>query len=228
MTGRKERAFGSPTNAEAGRASSLCSLFAAMRTFRAVGRITEPTGNTSAKPSGPTLGAPARCQTQYRRSLRSRSRSSDHTILRARAQRSGAHSKDMSSRNGYGHSGRGTSRRALRFGIFRPIVLRDPPRYLKFASPFDTLLASSSKDIAQFLRVSRRGVVEMVRRPSSESAWVTVGAAARAIGVHHSYVRMLVDTGRLRAKRTSFGIRLIDRAAVERFARERARRLAGT
>ncbi len=66
----------------------------------------------------------------------------------------------------------------------------------------------------------------MARRPTIDRRWVTVGAAARAIGVHHSYVRMLVDTGRLRAKRTSFGIRLIDWAAVERFARERACRQA--
>jgi excisionase family DNA binding protein len=68
----------------------------------------------------------------------------------------------------------------------------------------------------------------MARRPPADSQWVTVGAAARLIGVHHSYVRILVDTGRLRAKRTSFGIRLIDRVAVERFARERARRLAAS
>jgi excisionase family DNA binding protein len=68
----------------------------------------------------------------------------------------------------------------------------------------------------------------MGRRSAADSQWVTVGAAARLIGVHHSYVRILVDTRKLRAQRTSFGIRLIDRVAVERFARQRARRQAGS
>ncbi len=97
---------------------------------------------------------------------------------------------------------------------------------MKFASLFDTLLTSSSKDMVQFLESKASEVVEMARKPTTDSRWVTVGAAARAIGVHHSYVRMLVDTGKLRAKRTSFGIRLIDKAAVDSFARERARRQA--
>ncbi len=66
----------------------------------------------------------------------------------------------------------------------------------------------------------------MVRALALDTRWFTVRGAARVIGVSRSYVRLLVDTGQLRARRTTFGIRLIDRASVEKFAEARALRRA--
>ena len=60
----------------------------------------------------------------------------------------------------------------------------------------------------------------------SEARHISVAEAARIIGVTRGYVRMLADMGRLHAKRGTFGIRLFDRAAVKRFAQERARQRA--
>ncbi len=54
-----------------------------------------------------------------------------------------------------------------------------------------------------------------------ETRWVLSSQAARMIGVSPGYIRVLVDTGRLRARRGPLGIRLIDRTAVEQFAQER-------
>ncbi len=45
--------------------------------------------------------------------------------------------------------------------------------------------------------------------------WVLPSEAARLAGVSASYIRMLVDSKRLRARRSSLGIRLIDRAALK-------------
>lgn len=64
----------------------------------------------------------------------------------------------------------------------------------------------------------------MAREPAR---WAPVGEAARIIGVSRSYVRALVDLRRLPAKRVTFGIRLIDKEAVDKFAQERAQRQAG-
>lgn len=66
----------------------------------------------------------------------------------------------------------------------------------------------------------------MARVPAVDTRWIAVAEAARIIGMSRGYVRLLVDTGQLRGKRTVFGIRLIDRTSVERFAQERARRRA--
>ncbi len=60
----------------------------------------------------------------------------------------------------------------------------------------------------------------------SEARHISVAEAARIIGVTRGYVRMLADMGKLRATRGTFGIRLFDRAAVKRFARERTRQRA--
>jgi len=64
----------------------------------------------------------------------------------------------------------------------------------------------------------------MFRPIGANARWVTVTVAARMIGVSPSYVRYLVDARRLPAKRVTFGIRLVQRCAVERFALERAER----
>jgi excisionase family DNA binding protein len=64
----------------------------------------------------------------------------------------------------------------------------------------------------------------MTRLPTVDKRWVVVGEAADMIGVSRGYVRLLVDTGQIRARRTTFGIRLIDRMSVRKFARERLRR----
>ncbi len=45
--------------------------------------------------------------------------------------------------------------------------------------------------------------------------------AARVLGVSAAYVRLLTDRGDLPAARTPTGVRLLDRAAVEKLARER-------
>lgn len=54
-----------------------------------------------------------------------------------------------------------------------------------------------------------------------ERALVSSGEAARLLKCSPGWVRYLVDTGRLAAKRGAMGIRLIERAAVEKLARER-------
>jgi excisionase family DNA binding protein len=64
----------------------------------------------------------------------------------------------------------------------------------------------------------------MGRLPAVDNRWVAVGEAADMIGVSRGYVRLLVDTGQIRARRTTFGIRLIDRMSVRKFARDRLRR----
>lgn len=66
----------------------------------------------------------------------------------------------------------------------------------------------------------------MLRPVRANARWVPVGVAARIIGVNPSYIRYLVDTRRLPAKRLTFGIRLVERRAAERFAEERAQRQA--
>ena len=66
----------------------------------------------------------------------------------------------------------------------------------------------------------------MFRPIQANERRIPVAVAARIIGVSPSYVRYLVDARRLPAKRTTFGIRLLDREAVERFADERAQRQA--
>jgi len=45
--------------------------------------------------------------------------------------------------------------------------------------------------------------------------------AARIVGVSAAMIRWLVDTGKLPAERTVTGVRVIDRAAVEKLAAER-------
>jgi excisionase family DNA binding protein len=67
----------------------------------------------------------------------------------------------------------------------------------------------------------------MARVPAVNKQWIAVGEAANVIGVSRGYVRLLVDTGQLRARRTTFGIRLIDRMSVKNFARKRLRRRRG-
>ncbi len=64
----------------------------------------------------------------------------------------------------------------------------------------------------------------MARLPAVDKRWIAVGEAANVIGVSRGYVRFLVDTGQLRGKRTTFGIRLIDGMSVKHFARQRLRR----
>ena len=66
----------------------------------------------------------------------------------------------------------------------------------------------------------------MTKAVQVDTRWISVGQVARIIGVRPGYVRFLVDTGRLRAKRSSFGIRLVDKRAAERFAAERIRQQA--
>lgn len=66
----------------------------------------------------------------------------------------------------------------------------------------------------------------MFRPTRASERWISVAVAARIIGVSPSYVRYLTDARRLSARRTTFGIRLLDREAVERFADERAQRQA--
>jgi excisionase family DNA binding protein len=56
-------------------------------------------------------------------------------------------------------------------------------------------------------------------------ALISTGHAARIIGVSRTYVRRLAADGRLLAYSTELG-RLLDREAVERFAREREARVA--
>jgi excisionase family DNA binding protein len=56
---------------------------------------------------------------------------------------------------------------------------------------------------------------------SSTETKMLVSEAARLIGCSAGYVRFLTDTGRLPAERGLMGIRLLDRAAVERFAAQR-------
>ncbi len=65
-----------------------------------------------------------------------------------------------------------------------------------------------------------------MRRHQSGTRWISVAEAARIIGVIPGYVRMLVDSRRLRAKRGAVRVRLVDRASAQRFARARARRRA--
>ncbi|HEV2356376.1 MAG TPA: helix-turn-helix domain-containing protein [bacterium] len=50
--------------------------------------------------------------------------------------------------------------------------------------------------------------------------------AARILGVSATYVRVLADRGDLPATRTEGGVRLLDRAAVEKLARDRGDRNA--
>lgn len=52
--------------------------------------------------------------------------------------------------------------------------------------------------------------------------------AARILGTSATWVRILVDTGRLPAERGTMGIRLIDRIAVEEFAERRRARKPST
>ena len=53
---------------------------------------------------------------------------------------------------------------------------------------------------------------------------MTVGSAARALGVSPGYVRILVDTGRLKAQRTVGGIRLVSPEEVRRFRTSQSRK----
>ncbi len=55
-------------------------------------------------------------------------------------------------------------------------------------------------------------------------AWISLGAAAEALGVSASTVRRLADEGVLRGSRTSGGHRRFRRIDVQRFAQERGRR----
>ncbi len=66
----------------------------------------------------------------------------------------------------------------------------------------------------------------MARSDPAGARWISVAAAARIIGVSRGYVRYLVDARRLSAKRVTFGIRLVEKCAAERFAQERAQRQA--
>lgn len=61
-----------------------------------------------------------------------------------------------------------------------------------------------------------------------EPSLITIGGAQRILdGVSSTYVRALADRGRLGpVRRTSHGVRLLERVAVERFASERAARKA--
>lgn len=53
---------------------------------------------------------------------------------------------------------------------------------------------------------------------------LTTGAVARELGVAEATVRLMERRGELSATRTSSGIRLFDRAVVERVAYERGAR----
>ena len=55
---------------------------------------------------------------------------------------------------------------------------------------------------------------------------MTVGEAARAATTSEDTIRRELDAGRLSGVRTASGLRLIDRAALEAFARDRAERRA--
>ena len=57
----------------------------------------------------------------------------------------------------------------------------------------------------------------------TQDEFLTVGDAARVVGLSPSRIRQLVDGGELPAARTRGGIRLISRSAVERLAAERLR-----
>ncbi len=52
---------------------------------------------------------------------------------------------------------------------------------------------------------------------------IRTGAAARIIGCSVEYVRELCRTGKLASEATPFGFRVLDREAVEMFARKRER-----
>lgn len=61
-----------------------------------------------------------------------------------------------------------------------------------------------------------------MRRRVRDPRWISVTEAARMIGVTPGYVRTLVDSRRLQAKRRVLRVRLLYREAVQRFARRRA------
>jgi excisionase family DNA binding protein len=58
----------------------------------------------------------------------------------------------------------------------------------------------------------------------TENELLSVGGAARLLGICESRVRQLAATGVLRAARTSSGWRVLRRGDVERLQRERAAR----
>ena len=53
--------------------------------------------------------------------------------------------------------------------------------------------------------------------------WITPAQAAQELGITTQWVRALCDTGRLRHERTPLG-RLVHRASLERYRREREAR----
>jgi excisionase family DNA binding protein len=59
-----------------------------------------------------------------------------------------------------------------------------------------------------------------------KKAPVTISEAARIAVASEDSVRRWFDTGQLAGFRTSGGLRLIDRASIEAFARARAERFA--
>ena len=62
----------------------------------------------------------------------------------------------------------------------------------------------------------------------TETTLILTGEASRILNVVPDTVRHLERTGRLRAVKTSRGVRLFDRSDVERLARERAAATAVT
>ncbi len=50
---------------------------------------------------------------------------------------------------------------------------------------------------------------------------VLIGETAQRLNVSTSYARYLVDTRRIRARRTTGGVRLVDARSLEKFAAER-------
>jgi len=68
--------------------------------------------------------------------------------------------------------------------------------------------------------MAKAGVTEVERILPSQ--------AALLLGCSAGYVRWLTDTGRLPAQRGPMGIRLIEKAAVETFARNRHKAREGT
>lgn len=66
----------------------------------------------------------------------------------------------------------------------------------------------------------------MTKVQAADTRWVLPAGAGEIIGCSRGYVRALVDSGRLFARRGPLGYRLISRASVEEFARERALRRA--
>lgn len=56
-----------------------------------------------------------------------------------------------------------------------------------------------------------------------KEVWITVGGAARILERSTDRVRQLADEGVLPCVRTASGLRLFERAAVERLAAQRAK-----